>query len=283
MTDAALHPRSLHLPVILFLLLAASFAGPALATTVNASCGIRYGGYLDTGGGANQSSAACSAGTTAGGATVSGTAGASAGVGALHADASISATSIISAHAEASGAWYDSITLTSIGASPGTTVQVHIGFYVTGFLDASEYGQASYNLRFGACGGNPFCFAGTSLSSGIVTGTSGDPAVGTVIERTINVELNEVTGLSMQLDLIASKLETPGDFTTGSASVNFANSIYWDGIRDVLLNGVSIPYELTSESGVDLTQSLRPVPVPAALWLFGSAVLVGGLRCRARR
>lgn len=272
--------RSILFPLMMFLLCACALTGSAIAATTNADCLIRFGGLtLDLDGGAGASSASCAGSRIVGSTSASGTATADASVGTLKAAASISANSITQSFTDAGGAWYDSITLSSNGASDGTLVDVLVGFFVVGTLDASENASASYALRFGVCANNPFCFAGTSLSAATVTATSGDPVVSTVIERTISVRLGELTGLSMQLNVTATKLETPGDILTGAASVEFANSVYWDGVRDVRLNGVSIPYTLVSGSGVDLTQSLRPVPLPATVWMFGSALCAfGGLR-----
>ncbi|WP_341647451.1 hypothetical protein [Thauera humireducens] len=38
------------------------------------------------------------------------------------------------------------------------------------------------------------------------------------------------------------------------------NSVYWDGIADVTLNGRSVPYSIVSRSGTDYRDSLAPVP-----------------------
>ncbi|MGE3774308.1 MAG: hypothetical protein AB7I32_15385 [Gammaproteobacteria bacterium] len=279
-TDASKR-RPFLVPALLLLIVVSSFGGAALAAT-RADCGVRFGTFIDTGGTPGGSSAICAGSRSVGTDSVSGTADASADIGSLHASASIAASTIIEAESEAHAAWFDTMTLQSGGVDEGTSVQVLIGFAILGSLTASDNALASFGLRLGVCGDNAFCAPNTGVLSGTVTATSGDSTVGTVVERLVNVRVGQLTGLSMQLDVSATKLETPGQPTSGSADVNFTNSAYWDGIREVRLNGVVIPYSITTGSGIDLTQSLRPVPVPAAVWLFGSALLVG-LRRRAQR
>lgn len=69
---------------------------------------------------------------------------------------------------------------------------------------------------------------------------------------------------------------------SGSADVNFTGTAYRGGILDGRHNGVSVPYAPVTGSGVDLTQSLRPVRLPAALGLLasGRGALIGRVRRR---
>lgn len=274
--------RPFLVPALLLLIVASSFGGTALAAT-RADCGVRFGTFIDTDGTPGGSSAVCAGSRSVGADSVSGTADASAAIGSLHASASIAASTIIEAESEAHAAWFDTMTLQSDGVDEGTSVQVLIGFAVLGSLTASDNARANFGLRLGVCGDNPFCAPSTGVLSGTVTVTSGDPVVGTVVERLVNVRVGQLTGLSMQLDVAATKLETAGQQTSGSADVNFTNSAYWDGIREVRLNGVVIPYSITTGSGIDLTQSLRPVPLPGAVFLLGSALAVGGLATARRQ
>ncbi len=71
----------------------------------------------------------------------------------------------------------------------------------------------------------------------------------------------------------------PGEFLT---SANFENTIYWGGISSITVNDVPLTnYQLISASGADYRYATAPVPLPAAVWLFGSGLL--GLIGIARR
>lgn len=68
---------------------------------------------------------------------------------------------------------------------------------------------------------------------------------------------------------------------------DFGSSGYWEGIGEVhLANGTVLSgYSLSSDSGFDWSNAYVPqVPVPAAVWLFGSGLLglVGVARRKAR-
>jgi hypothetical protein len=78
-----------------------------------------------------------------------------------------------------------------------------------------------------------------------------------------------------------------GAETRADATLNFINTIAWQGISSVT-DGQGNPvveFELTSDSLTDWRQpAANPVPVPAAVWLFGSGLLglIGVARGRFR-
>jgi len=71
----------------------------------------------------------------------------------------------------------------------------------------------------------------------------------------------------------------------GQASAQFMNTIEWGGFTSVLAGGSPVSnYSVISDSGVDWSQAVQApalVPIPPALYLFGSGIL--GLISIARR
>jgi len=79
--------------------------------------------------------------------------------------------------------------------------------------------------------------------------------------------------LKMSVELNAGATAQVG---IAGASAEFGNSIYWGGITSVTdANGNPVNFDLSSGSGQNYLSTLAPtaVPVPAAIWLFGSSLL----------
>ena len=70
----------------------------------------------------------------------------------------------------------------------------------------------------------------------------------------------------------------------GLAGSYFDRSWYWTGVQSVTtFEGASVPYTLTSESGVDWSRSFAtPVPEPASTILFPLGLLIVGAAARTR-
>jgi len=86
--------------------------------------------------------------------------------------------------------------------------------------------------------------------------------------------LGETFDIRMELSGRAAAIAY-GQYTRAWSDFDLGQSAYWGGIADVTVDGASVPFTLTSQSGHDWTQSSIPsaVPLPAAVWLFGSALL----------
>jgi hypothetical protein len=72
--------------------------------------------------------------------------------------------------------------------------------------------------------------------------------------------------------------------TTASASALFGNTFAWNGIQSITRNGQAVTgFTVTSVSGADYTNAISAtvVPLPAGVWLLGTASLA--LAARARR
>ena len=79
----------------------------------------------------------------------------------------------------------------------------------------------------------------------------------------------------------AGKAEGNAEAMSSSATANFANTVTWGGVQQVVIGNTPIVgFSITSASGVDWSKP-SPVPLPAALWLFGSSL--GGILGLVRR
>lgn len=282
-------------------------ANPAQAATVSASSAVLYdegwnGLTQINGPGGNISTVSYTStiGLSAGGYG-------QASFGALYASASsVAMGDHTQTRGQGSANWATVLTF-SDPALTGTTAYAHASFYLNG-------GLASYSdpLAAGAIGnstvGASIYIGGTTVFSVLGQLTSRNGAIITDDKR-LGLALNGVyqmdptsslsgtfsfdipftfgTPFLMNASLTAftqAMASAPGDLA--SAYSNFGSSGYWGGISDVhLADGTVLSgYSLASDSGFDWSNAYptaAPVPVPAALWLFGSGLL--GLIGVARR
>lgn len=98
---------------------------------------------------------------------------------------------------------------------------------------------------------------------------------------TVPIRFSSPFSLGMELRLNTASSATADFSGNAFGSVNFEamKSFDWAGIQDVMIDGVSVSFTLSSESGTDWTQSFAPtapVPEPStyAMMLLGAAVLV---------
>ncbi len=282
-------------------------ASSAQAASISASSAVLYdegwSGLTQINGPVGGNTSAVSYTTTIG---LSAGAYGDASYGALHADASsVTAGDHTQTRAQGSASWIDQLTISS--ATQTGTAFAHASFFLTG-------GLASYSdpLSVGAVG-NSTVAATVRINGGTVFSTTGQIvsrngaittddkrlglAVNGVYETNPSSSLTGVfsfdipftfgTAFQMSADLTAftqAMASAPNDLA--SAYSNFGSSGYWGGISSVhLADGTVLSgYSLASESGFDWSNAYptaAPVPVPAALWLFGSGLL--GLIGVARR
>jgi hypothetical protein len=282
-------------------------ASPAQAATVSASSAVLYDEgwsgltpiYGTVGSNLSTVSYTSNIGLSAG-------AYGDASYGALHASASsVAAGDHTQTRAQGDAYWVDVLTISS--PSLTGTAFARASFFLTG-------GLASYSdpLSAGAVG-NSTVAATVSINGGTVFSTTGQLVSrnGAIItdDKRLGLAVNGVydtnpsssltgvfsfdipftfgTSFQMFADLTAftqAMASAPGDLA--SAYSNFGSSGYWGGISDVhLADGTVLSgYSLASDSGFDWNNAYpaaAPVPVPAALWLFGSGLL--GLFGVARR
>lgn len=220
----------------------------------------------------------------------------SASFGALHANASsVAAGDHTQTRGQGSVYWNDQVTISS--TTQTGSAFAHASFFLTG-------GLASYSdpLSLGAVG-NSTVAATVRINGGTVFSTTGqlvsrNGAI-TTDDKRLGLAVNGVystnpsssltgvfsfdipftfgTSFQMYADLTAftqALASAPGDLA--SAYSNFGSSGYWGGISDIhLADGTVLSgYSLTSDSGFNWTNAYpTTVPVPAALWLFGSGLL----------
>lgn len=90
------------------------------------------------------------------------------------------------------------------------------------------------------------------------------------LDTRFEVELRAVA----QGDVVFSNLSGEGNFLS---TADFGNTVGWGGITEVIdvLTGLPIEdWQIVSASGFDYSRTfVAPVPVPAGIWLLGSAVV----------
>ncbi len=209
-------------------------------------------------------------------------------------DGGVSSSQSDNGSAKAMAGWYDNITINSPGFAPGTaavlTAQVAVG---GGFSRSGSFGitpgaydtygahtDGTWNLAVwntylnGSYGANLYQTGYDDINDpGTFFGTF-------TIEAPI--QLGWQFDMRMEMEGYAAA-GSKGLGANASATFDLGHSAYWGGITSITVNGEDIPFTLTSQSGHDWTQSSIPtaVPIPAAVWLFGSGLL--GLIGVARR
>ncbi|HMM75573.1 MAG TPA: PEP-CTERM sorting domain-containing protein [Gammaproteobacteria bacterium] len=227
--------------------------------------------------------------------------------GALYASASsVAAGDHTQTRGQGSANWAAVLTFSDL-ALTGTTAYAHASFHLNG-------GLASYSdpLSVGALGnstvGASIFVGGTKVFEvlGQLTSRNGtiitdDKRLGLAVNGVYQMDpTNSLSGtfsfdipftfgtpflMNASLTAFTQALASaPGDLA--SAYSNFGSSGYWGGIGDVhLADGTVLSgYSLSSDSDFDWSNAYpaaSPVPVPAAMWLFGLGLL--GLIGFARR
>jgi len=113
---------------------------------------------------------------------------------------------------------------------------------------------------------------GIDLGSGVYD-TSVSSAFG---QFTVQVPIMIGEGFDIRFNLAGRTYALAfGDGTSSYGDFDLGHSMYWGGISSISINGSEVPFSLSSQSSHDWIQSSIPssVPVPAAVWLFGSALL----------
>lgn len=176
-----------------------------------------------------------------------------------------------SGNAIARGILRDSLVFSSPVAPAGTVVDVTFSIFVDGSLFANDVGApvANWLLQAGL-GGGAFDITRSGSMSGngpysLKHGYSGDPFGW--YSGTTQVQL----GVPALLDIeFSGSAQASYEFDSGvpSASFSLDHSLYWGGISDVSASGISLTsYSVTSESGLDYSKSLAPVPEPSSFSL----------------
>jgi len=142
----------------------------------------------------------------------------------------------------------------------------------SGCLDITQCAQTAYT-------GGASYNGGQLLPNGHDTGL-----LSFVLEIAFGTKIDLITALDLTNQLLFGDLKTGEgvEGVAGTVTADFSHTVVWGGIRSVsLLDGTVVAdWTSTSGSGFDYG-SASVVPVPAAVWLFGSAV--AGLAALRRR
>ncbi|MEM1152957.1 MAG: hypothetical protein AAGI44_02385 [Pseudomonadota bacterium] len=94
-------------------------------------------------------------------------------------------------------------------------------------------------------------------------------------EGTVSLILNSTTAV-LPIEIVAL---SPGGGTVSTTTSGFIGEVFTAGTYELAIGGLGVagPYDYT------LSGDVSPVPLPAAAWLFGSAVLGLSLVSRRRR
>lgn len=217
----------------------------------------------------------------------------SAGFGWLRASANASSqvggNSLVETISNAVARWDDVITLTpddpALLNTPGffrATIATGGGLLAqTGFL-GNATASVGVNAKFGSGVTAQECRRSrTSTSRAGVTTNTGDPSL--LLDCDVAFIWGQPLSVSADLVATAESFGSEGNIGSGGeASSNFANTSEWGGITNVRRSdgGGVTDFQLTSASGANyLTAIVAPVPLPASVWLLGTAVAgLGGRR-----
>jgi hypothetical protein len=192
-------------------------------------------------------------------------------------------------------------------AQQGQTATVTASLLVTGSLSASGVNanpgggilgganwQVAWATSTGGFGGSISSFT-PGFFGGVTANVNGSFPQGPATPATIPIQFVIQFGVPFDLSLAgrvvalasvssgSAKPITEG-ITAGSASAQFGNTFAWNGIQSITRQGQAITgFTVTSASGADYANAITAtvVPLPAGVWLLGSATLL--LAARARR
>lgn len=207
---------------------------------------------------------------------------ASADPGIVRASAMVALPAGVSHLARSGAAWEETAWIIN---HPDPTKQGSAGvlrfeFFVEGFLDATGAGQSSVTLAV-----QSNLTARKTLFSSFANGTTGSKSVLVFVEGAFSFRFGETNNFFFSLDTRAER--APGKTGEGFAEAVFTNTGYWGGLTAVEDgNGPLSGFTFSGGNasfGERITASLvpDPVPLPASVWLFGSAT--AGLLLRGRK
>lgn len=190
-------------------------------------------------------------------------------------------TSTTSLDTVARGIFRDNITITAPGIPNGTLGTLTYAVSLTGALSATPGlgTQAGWLLQTNL-GGGAFDMTHSGRLNG-QTGFSGDPFG--VFTATGHFQYGFAAPIDVELTGSAqTRLDL--SFVSGTATFDLAHSLYWAGLSDVRDNAGNLvtTFSISSDSGVDWTRSLVPVPEPSSQLLFCFGLAGLGI-CQSRR
>jgi hypothetical protein len=214
------------------------------------------------------------------------------------------------AAANATASWADIVTLNSSSFN-GQQAKFTAIVSLQGFISPVDTGRGTVGMDFSIGLGGGFSING-AWDTNTPANASGFPSLGLSAQpggslffsgfREVNFTVTLGNSFVMSEELRVGASSKPAcesssgpacmDGTSGSVDVDFGHSSYWGGITSIaVLNAGTGLFEtkdlslfsVGSVSGTDYLQSFvpNPVPVPAAVWMLGSAL--GLLASRRRR
>ena len=188
------------------------------------------------------------------------------------------------ANASSQGMWRDDLTFSAPGVSGGGTATVR--FDVSGSLGALSGGGS---LDAAGADWNLYFQSGNVIQSFSGAGSVNDFSGGFTSTGDINggtYYVNFDFSYNLPIQVIVALNTSVSARSTGTASALFGNTLEWGGITELRDSGGNLitNFSIASGSSVDWTQAVSApaaIPVPAAVWLFGSGLI--GLIGMARR
>ena len=213
-----------------------------------------------------------------------------AGFGIIHLDASYGGSNNAGFdQAVATGGWQDVFTINAVDpTNSGKQAVMTFALGVEGELDASTAGgNTGAHMAIQAWQTHNLTSA-AYLTSIQATGNQTEQSVIDGVQSlSVSFTLGQTFTLGIFGSAFAGNASASGATAINHASSDFANTVFWDGINSIKLNGSSIDYSVTSASGTDwrnAVTTVSPVPEPsdAALLLAGLCVMGQIVRRRVR-